>query len=51
MRKVQETKHGLKVNDPHQLPVSADDVNVMGEYIYIIQKNTEALSDAGKKFV
>jgi hypothetical protein len=46
--RVQEKQEGLKLNATHQLLAYADDVNVLGENIYIIHKNTEALLDSGK---
>jgi hypothetical protein len=39
---------GLKVNGTHQLLVSADDVNIVGDNMYIIKENTETLIDASK---
>jgi hypothetical protein len=48
IRKVQENKEGLGMNGTHQLLVYADDVNLLGENIYIMKKNAEALSDASK---
>jgi hypothetical protein len=40
---------GLKLNGTHQLLVSADYVNLLGDIIDIIKKSTETLIDAGKE--
>jgi hypothetical protein len=40
---------GLKLNGTHQLVAYADDVNLMGDNIDTINKNTETLIDASKE--
>jgi hypothetical protein len=46
--KVQENQVGLKLNGTRQLVVYADDVNLLGDNMNTIQKNTEVLTDASK---
>jgi hypothetical protein len=41
IRKLQENQVGLKLNDTHQLCMYAYDVNLLGDNINTINKNTE----------
>jgi hypothetical protein len=47
-RRVQQNQ-GQNLNGTHQLLSYADDVNIVGENIDTIQRNKEALLDAGKE--
>jgi hypothetical protein len=49
IRKVQENQVGLKLIRTHQLLAYADDMNVLGDNIDTVKKNTETLIDAGKE--
>jgi hypothetical protein len=46
IRRVEENEKGLKLNLTHQLLAYADYVNIVGENVVTIQKNTEGLLDA-----
>jgi hypothetical protein len=48
-RRIQKYQEVLNLNGTHQLLSCADDVNIVGENIDTIQKNKEALLDAGKE--
>jgi hypothetical protein len=45
IRKVQEDQVGLKINEAHQLLVCSDDVNLLGDNIDTMKKNTESIAD------
>jgi hypothetical protein len=49
VRKVQEMQMGLILNRTHQPLAYADDVNLLGDYIDTINKNTETLFVARKE--
>jgi hypothetical protein len=49
IRKVQENQVGLKLSGTHQLLAYTDDVNLLGDDIDTIQKNTETLIDASEE--
>jgi hypothetical protein len=49
IRKVQENQVGLKLNGTHQLLAYTDGVNLLGDNIDAIKKNTETLIDASKE--
>jgi hypothetical protein len=40
---------GLKLNGTHQLLAYADDVNLLGDNIDTIKKNTETVTDSSKE--
>jgi hypothetical protein len=50
IRKVQENQVGLKLNGTHNVLAYADDVNLLGDNIDTIKKNTETLIDASEEF-
>jgi hypothetical protein len=49
IRKVQENQAGLKLNGTLQLLAYADDVNLLGDNIGNISKNTQTVIDASKE--
>jgi hypothetical protein len=49
IRKVQENQVGLKLNGTHQLLVCAENVNLLGDNIDTMKKNTEILIDGSKQ--
>jgi hypothetical protein len=49
IRKIQENQVGLKLNGTHQFLAYADDVNLLGDNIDTIKKNTRTLIDASKE--
>jgi hypothetical protein len=46
---VQENQVGLKLNGTYQLLAYADDVNLLGDNIDTIEKNTDTVIDANKE--
>jgi hypothetical protein len=49
IRKVQDNQVGLKLNGTHRLLDYADDVNLLGDDIDTIKKNTKTLIDSSKE--
>jgi hypothetical protein len=49
IRKVQENQVGLKMNGAHQLLAYADDVNLLGDNIDTVNKNTQTIIDASRE--
>jgi hypothetical protein len=50
IRMVQENQVGLKLSGTHQLLLYADDVNLLGNNVDTIRKNTETFIDDSKEF-
>jgi len=49
IRRVQVNQDGLKLNGTHQLLASADDVNILGGSINMLNENAEALVAATRE--
>jgi hypothetical protein len=49
IRSVQVNQYGLKLNGTHQLLVYADYVNILGESVHTIERNTVPLVAASKE--
>jgi hypothetical protein len=49
--KVPENQVGLKLNGTRQLLVYSDDVNLMGNNIAAVKKNTQTLIDSSKEVI
>jgi hypothetical protein len=49
IRKIQENQVGLKLNGTYQVLVYADDVNLLGDNMDTVKKNTETLIYANKE--
>ena len=49
IRRVQVNQDGLKLNGTHQLVAYADDVNILGGSIHILEENAEALVVAARE--
>jgi hypothetical protein len=47
--RVHGMQDGLKLNGKHQLPVYAEDVNILGRSVHTVRKYTDALLVASKK--
>jgi hypothetical protein len=49
IRRAQENQDGLKLIGTHQLLAYADDIDIVGENIHTIKKNTEAVLGGSKE--
>jgi hypothetical protein len=49
VRKVQKNQVGLKLKETYQLMADADDLNLLGDSIHTVKKNTETSTDTTKE--
>jgi hypothetical protein len=51
IRRIQVSQDGLKLNGTHHILIHADDVNIFGENVHVVEKNTEAPVVSRKEIV